>query len=168
MKANEVLKILYKHQKECMQIAFNLMYNKDQYFIEDIIQEMYLSIAEQLHNKKLKADEVIINNKPHFGIIKKTILQIIQIEAKRKNKYNKNENLEILNVASNENSKYLEEDINNLINNFYWFDKKLLKLYTKKFNSVRSLAKETKLGHVTVFEVINKCKKKIKKRLYEK
>lgn len=168
METNDVLNILHKHQEKWLQIAKNLLYKEDDQLIKDIIQEMYLSIAEQLHNKKLKADEVIINNKPHFGIIKKTILQIIQIEAKRKNKYNKNENLEILNVASNENSKYLEEDINNLINNFYWFDKKLLKLYTKKFNSVRSLAKETKLGHVTVFEVINKCKKKIKKRLYEK
>tara|TARA_R100001460_G_scaffold125_1_gene492 strand:+ start:5692 stop:6198 length:507 start_codon:yes stop_codon:yes gene_type:complete len=168
VETNDVLNILHKHQEKWLQIAKNLLYKEDDQLIKDIIQEMYLSIAEQLHNKKLKADEVIINNKPHFGIIKKTILQIIQIEAKRKNKYNKNENLEILNVASNENSKYLEEDINNLINNFYWFDKKLLKLYTKKFNSVRSLAKETKLGHVTVFEVINKCKKKIKKRLYEK
>ncbi len=168
METNDVLNILHKHQEKWLQIAKNLLYKEDDQLIKDIIQEMYLSIAEQLHNKKLKADEVIINNKPHFGIIKKTILQIIQIEAKRKNKYNKNENLEIINVATNENSKYLEEDINNLINNFYWFDKKLLKLYTKKFNSVRSLAKETKLGHVTVFEVINKCKKKIKKRLYEK
>ena len=170
MRINDVLNILYKHQEECILIAYNLMYDKEEFNVEDIIQEMYLSIAQQIKKNQLQIEEIIVNDKPHFGIVKKTIEQIIQLEANIKNKYAKDENFEIANIKSNrsESIKYLEEDINNLINEFYWFDRKLFKLYIKRFNSVRSLAKETKLGHVTVFEVINKCKKKIKKRLYEK
>mgnify|MGYP003108653845 FL=1 len=50
----------------------------------------------------------------------------------------------------------------------YWFDRKLFTLYVKQFNSIRKLAKETRLGHVTVYNTIKRAKKNIKKKLYEK
>ena len=64
------------------------------------------------------------------------------------------------------------EEFNNkvldILNGMYWFDRKLFTLYVKQFNSIRKLAKETRLGHVTVYNTIKRAKKNIKKKLYEK
>jgi hypothetical protein len=170
MKTNDVLNILHKHQEKWLQIAKNLLYKEDEQLIKDIIQEMYLSIYEQLEIGKLEAQQVIINNKPHFGIIKRTIQQIIQHQANNDNKIPKTDNVVLTNIAEEqkENIEELTTKIEEILQEMHWFDRKLFKLYVKKFNSVRTLAKETKLGHVTVYNTINKCRNNIKKKLNEK
>ncbi len=170
MKTNDVLNILHKHQEKWLQIASNLLYREDEQAVKDIIQEMYLSIYTQLEEAKLEPQQVIINNKPHFGIIKRTIQQIIQHQANNENKLPKTDNIVLTNIAEEqkENIEELTTKIEEILQDMHWFDRKLFKLYVKKFNSVRTLAKETKLGHVTVYNTINKCRNNIKKKLNEK
>ena len=170
MNANDVLNILHKYQDKWLSIATNLLYREDEQSVKDTVQEMYLVIYDQIQEDKLKAQQVIINNKPHFGIIKRTILQIIQQEANNNNKLPKDNNRILTNIADNqtENIEELTTRIEQILQDMHWFDRKLFKLYVKKFNSVRTLAKETKLGHVTVYNTINKCRNNIKKKLNEK
>ena len=170
MKKNDVLNILHKHQEKWLQIASNLLYRDDEQAVKDIIQEMYLSIYTQLEEAKLEPQQVIINNKPHYGIIKRTIQQIIQHQANNDNKIPKTDNIVLTNIAEEEkeNIEELTTKIEEILQDMHWFDRKLFKLYVKKFNSVRTLAKETKLGHVTVYNTINKCRNNIKKKLNEK
>jgi len=170
MSANDVLNILHKYQDKWLSIATNLLYRDDEQSVKDTVQEMYLVIYDQIQEDKLKAEQVIINNKPHFGIIKRTILQIIQQEANNNNKLPKDNNRILTNIADNEteNIEELTTRIEQILQDMHWFDRKLFKLYVKKFNSVRTLAKETKLGHVTVYNTINKCRNNIKKKLNEK
>jgi len=170
MSANDVLNILHKYQDKWLSIATNLLYREDEQSVKDTVQEMYLVIYDQIQEDKLKAQQVIINNKPHFGIIKRTILQIIQQEANNNNKLPKDNNRILTNIADNEteNIEELTTRIEQILQDMHWFDRKLFKLYVKKFNSVRTLAKETKLGHVTVYNTINKCRNNIKKKLNEK
>jgi len=170
MKTNDVLNILHKHQEKWLQIASNLLYREDEQAVKDIIQEMYLSIYTQLEEAKLEPLQVIINDKPHYGIIKRTIQQIIQHQANNENKLPKTDNIVLTNIAEEqkENIEELTTKIEEILQDMHWFDRKLFKLYVKKFNSVRTLAKETKLGHVTVYNTINKCRNNIKKKLNEK
>ena len=170
MSANDVLNILHKYQDKWLSIAANLLYREDEQSVKDTVQEMYLVIYDQIKEDKLKAQQVIINNKPHYGIIKRTILQIIQQEANNNNKLPKDNNRILTNIADNEteNIEELTTRIEQILQDMHWFDRKLFKLYVKKFNSVRTLAKETKLGHVTVYNTINKCRNNIKKKLNEK
>jgi len=170
MKTNDVLNILHKHQQKWLQIASNLLYREDEQAVKDIIQEMYLSIYTQLEEAKLEPQQVIINDKPHYGIIKRTIQQIIQHQANNDNKIPKTDNIVLTNIAEEqkENIEELTTKIEEILQDMHWFDRKLFKLYVKKFNSVRTLAKETKLGHVTVYNTINKCRNNIKKKLNEK
>ena len=170
MSANDVLNILHKYQDKWLSIATNLLYRDDEQSVKDTVQEMYLVIYDQIKEDKLKAQQVIINNKPHFGIIKRTILQIIQQEANNNNKLPKDNNRILTNIADNEteNIEELTTRIEQILQDMHWFDRKLFKLYVKKFNSVRTLAKETKLGHVTVYNTIKKCRNNIKKKLNEK
>lgn len=151
-------------------MAANLLYREDEQAVKDIVQEMYLCIYEQLEEVKLEPQQVIINNKPHFGIIKRTIQQIIQHQANNDSKLPKTDNIVLTNIAEEqkENIEELTTKIEEILQDMHWFDRKLFKLYVKKFNSVRTLAKETKLGHVTVYNTINKCRNNIKKKLNEK
>ena len=157
------------HNDFC-EIANNLLYKKDKKVVQDVVQEMYIRLYEQVHDGKLETQQLIINNKPHFGIIKRTIKRIIQETANKENRIPKDENAVIKNIVEEE--EFEIEEFNNkvldILNGMYWFDRKLFTLYVKQFNSIRKLAKETRLGHVTVYNTIKRAKKNIKKKLYEK
>ena len=157
------------HNDFC-EIANNLLYKKDKKVVQDIVQEMYIKLYEQVHEGKLETQQLIINNKPHFGIIKRTIKRIIQETANKENRIPKDDNAVIKNIV--EEKEFEIEEFNNkvldILNGMYWFDRKLFTLYVKQFNSIRKLAKETRLGHVTVYNTIKRAKKNIKKKLYEK
>ena len=157
------------HNDFC-EIANNLLYKKDKKVVQDVVQEMYIKLYEQVHDGKLETQQLIINDKPHYGIIKRTIERIIQETANLENRIPKDDNAVIKNIVE-ENEFELEEFNNKVIdilNGMYWFDRKLFTLYVKQFNSIRKLAKETRLGHVTVYNTIKRAKKNIKKKLYEK
>lgn len=170
MKANEVLTILYNHQQTWLLIADRLLYRNDEHTTHDIVQEMYIQIYELIQDDKLQAQQIIINNKPHFGIIKRIIEQLIQQQANNENRLPKDDNCVLNNIPQNEveNIEEITTRIEEILQDMHWFDRKLFNLYVKKFNSVRTLAKETKLGHVTVYNTINKCRNNIKKKLNEK
>ena len=170
METNKVLLILYKSHDIWIEIAKKLLYKDDDQLIKDIVQDMYLSIYDQIASGKLKAEHVIIDRKPHFGIIKRTILRIIQHQANKENRIKKNTNIVLQNIEASktENIEEIKKEINNIINELYWFDKKLFKLYVNEFNSIRKLSKATKISHVKVFNTINKCRNNIKKKLNEK
>lgn len=157
------------HNDFC-EIANNLLYKKDKKVVQDVVQEMYIKLYEQVHDGKLETQQLIINDKPHFGIIKRTIERIIQETANIENRIPKDENAVIKNIV--EENEFELEEFNNkvldILNGMYWFDRKLFTLYVKQFNSIRKLAKETRLGHVTVYNTIKRAKKNIKKKLYEK
>ena len=59
----------------------------------------------------------------------------------------------------------MESRIDEIVNTFYWFDKKLFNLYRTKHKTIRSLSKATRISHVVVHRTIAKCKKKIKEKL---
>ncbi len=157
------------HNDFC-EIANNLLYKKDKKVVQDIVQEMYIKLYEQVHEGKLETQQLIINDRPHFGIIKRTIKRIIQETANKENRIPKDDNAVIKNIV--EEKEFEIEEFNNkvldILNGMYWFDRKLFTLYVKQFNSIRKLAKETRLGHVTVYNTIKRAKKNIKKKLYEK
>ena len=170
METNKVLLILYKSHDIWIEIGKKLLYKDDDQLIKDIVQDMYLSIYDQIALGKLKAEHVIIDGKPHFGIIKRTILRIIQNQANKENRIKKNTNILLQNIEATktENIEEIKKEINNIINELYWFDKKLFKLYLNEFNSIRKLSKATKISHVKVFNTINKCRNNIKRKLNEK
>ena len=159
-----------KFHQNYLEIAKNLLYNNNSNTVDDIVQQMYLKIYDQIDDGRLEIQQLIINDKPHFGIIKRTIDQIIKQTANNENKLKRDENKTLLNIPDENEFKIDEfnDRVEEIINGMYWFDRKLFTLYIKKFNSIRKLAKETKLGHVTVYNTIKRCKIKIKKKLYEK
>jgi len=66
---DEVLSQLYRKHTTWLMMAEKML---PQYRIktaEDVVQDMYLKIYEKLKEKKLKAADIIIEGKPHYGIV---------------------------------------------------------------------------------------------------
>ena len=164
------LEILSKFHDKYLEIAENLLYNNNNNTPDDVVQQMYIKLYDQIDDGRLEIQQLIINDKPHFGIIKRTIDQIIKQTANNENKIPRDNNKSIINMTEDDEFKIEEfnDKVQKILNGMYWFDRKLFTLYVKQFNSIRKLANETKLGHVTVYNTIKRCKTNIKKKLYEK
>jgi len=76
---------------------------------------------------------------------------------------------DLKNIVEADNDSYvdIEKMVDDIVNEFYWFDKKLFNLYRKKFHSIRKLSAATNISHVVVWRTINNCIKEIKKKINE-
>jgi transcriptional regulator of aromatic amino acid metabolism len=76
---------------------------------------------------------------------------------------------DLKNIVEADNDSYvdIEKMVDDIVNEFYWFDRKLFNLYRKKFHSIRKLSAATNISHVVVWRTINNCIKEIKKKINE-
>ena len=80
---NEVLNILAQHQKKWEAMANKLLYQNTELNPIDIVQDMYIKVFDDLTNNELQIENLIVNNKPHFGIVKTILKRIIQVKSKK-------------------------------------------------------------------------------------
>lgn len=164
MDKNKVLSLLAEYHNKWIS-NINALINDKNLHAEDIVQDMYLKI----HNSKDEIlKNVIVNDKPHFGYINK-IMYNIYLQIKKEDVI-KTELKDAHTIETKEpeiNKLNIEKKIDEIVNSFYWFDRKLFNLYRKEFHTIRSLSKATKISHVVVQNTISKCKKKIKRKLNE-
>jgi len=162
---NEVLNILAQHQKKWEAMANKLLYQNTELNPIDIVQDMYIKVFDDLTNNELQIENLIVNNKPHFGIVKTILKRIIQVKSKNKNKKVRLTNTHKQIADSQEQQQDIEKKIDEVLNTMYWFDRKLFNLYRKEFHSIRKLSKATKISHATVHKTIAKCKQELKNKI---
>tara|TARA_Y100001937_G_scaffold52339_1_gene72432 strand:- start:218 stop:721 length:504 start_codon:yes stop_codon:yes gene_type:complete len=162
---NEVLNILAQHQKKWEAMANKLLYQNTELNPIDIVQDMYIKVFDDLTNNELQIENLIVNNKPHFGIVKTILKRIIQVKSKNKNKKVRLTNTHKQIADSQEQQEDIEKKIDEVLNTMYWFDRKLFNLYRKEFHSIRKLSKATKISHATVHKTIAKCKQELKNKI---
>ena len=165
MSHNEVLNILAQHQKKWEAMANKLLYQNTELNPIDIVQDMYIKVFDDLTNNELQIENLIVNNKPHFGIVKTILKRIIQVKSKNKNKKVRLTNTHKQIADSQEQQQDIEKKIDEVLNTMYWFDRKLFNLYRKEFHSIRKLSKATKISHATVHKTIAKCKQELKNKI---
>jgi len=159
---NKVLSLLAEYHNKWISNVDALI-NDENIIAEDIVQDMYLKI----HGSKDEViKKVIQNNKPHIGYVNK-ILYTMYLNAQKQEslKTELKDNHTIETKEPEINKFNIEKKIDEIVNSFYWFDRKLFNLYRKEFHTIRSLSKATKISHVVVQNTISKCKKKIKRKL---
>jgi len=164
---NDVLLILSNHQKEWEIITEKLLFSTSKLKAGDIVQDMYIKVFDDLTKDKIKPDEIIRDNKPHFGIVKNILKRTIQVKSKLEKRHLSIDQLhkEIEHKDIDEIDVNIEDKVDAVLNEMYWFDRKLFNLYRKEFHSIRSLSKATKISHVTVYKTIAKCKKLIARKV---
>ena len=146
-------------------MANKLLYQNTELNPIDIVQDMYIKVFDDLTNNELQIENLIVNNKPHFGIVKTILKRIIQVKSKNKNKKVRLTNTHKQIADSQEQQEDIDKKIDEVLNTMYWFDRKLFKLYRKEFHSIRKLSKATKISHATVHKTIAKCKQELKNKI---
>ena len=146
-------------------MANKLLYQNTELNPIDIVQDMYVKVFDDLTNNELQIENLIVNNKPHFGIVKTILKRIIQVKSKNKNKKERLTNSHKQIADSQEQQEDIDKKIDEVLNTMYWFDRKLFNLYRKEFHSIRKLSKATKISHATVHKTIAKCKQELKNKI---
>lgn len=165
MSNNDVLIILSKYQKRWEEITNNLLFSSSELKATDIVQEMYIKVFDELTKNNLQIENIIVNNKPHYGIVKNIIKRLIQVKSKNIKHHLSIEELNLQIEDTKEPVNNIDAKIDEVLKDVYWFDRKLFNLYRKEFHSIRSLSKATKISHVTVHKTISKCKKLLLKKV---
>ena len=151
MSNDEVLKILYRNHPAWLIMAERMLPKYRISTEEDVVQDMYIKIYEKLRKKKLKFTDIIIGGKPHYGIVYNTLHDIV------------------VNIHRTEPSDNLfYQSIDDVVNEFQWFHKKMFKLYSSKFQSIRKLSEATKISYKVVWKTVKECKEEIKRKINEK
>lgn len=138
--------------------AFQICGNK--FEADDLVQEMYL----KLHNyHQGKLEEMINRGVAKFVGVR--ILKQLKIDEYRKAKPIEDD---YTFIHHGEDYQELNLEINELLNELYWFDRDLFKFYVKDDYSIRSLAKETGISVNKIYQTITKVKQEIKEKCKER
>jgi len=200
MTAKECLEEISKNYDKIRKYVFwvehkNFPKNKNKYS-QDATQELFLKLHtlleyEESVEKRLQIVDSYSNLKSYS--IYRVVIQIIQKFYKRDKKYvpidfenmtrsdretfiKNYTNLSVANSKEKEikhTNHILLKEVDSLVESFYWFDRKLYRLYLYEFKTHKTrMSKATKLSRSTIYRTVKRCQVKIKSRLnksyYEK
>lgn len=163
MTDDEILNKLYRKHTSWVLMAERMMPLYYSMTAEDVVQEVYLKIYQELGNKKLKSTTIIIDGQPNYAIVYLRIRNIIA-DMMRSEKSSTPLTTDIEDKEVESAAEFYEK-IDGVVENFQWFHKKLFKLYSKEFRSIRKLSNATKISYKTVFKTVKECKEEIRKQI---
>tara|TARA_R100000231_G_scaffold77218_1_gene59835 strand:+ start:29 stop:553 length:525 start_codon:yes stop_codon:yes gene_type:complete len=163
---NNILDILIKEQDVWLKMAKTITKSSKENY-KDFLHDFYLIIFNKIQAKKILIEDITHNGSVNKAFIYKMMRNIYLDQLKKEKEKFINYNLENLLIAENKKYIDIEKKIDEIVNGFYWFDKKLFNLYRREFKSIRKLSKATKISHVVVWRTINNCIKIIKKKINE-
>ena len=135
---------------------------------KDLLHDFYIALHSKIDSKKVKINDILYNDSLNKAFIYKMMhnLFIDTIRVDKDLLIDK----DLKNIIEADNTKYVDREkvVDDIVNEFYWFDRKLFNLYRKKFHSIRKLSAATNISHVVVWRTINNCIKEIKKKIDEK
>ena len=167
MTNKEVLNELYRKHTTWILMAEKLVPEYYSVTAEDIVQDVYLKIYDELRENKLKTTTIIKEGNPHYGIMYLRIRNIV-VDMMRKDKPLYTNNKQDFEDKQIQSEAEFFENIDNVIDGFTWFHKKMFRLYSKKFQSIRKLSEATKISYKVVCKTVKECKEEIKKKINEK
>ena len=181
--SSKILDILAKRHNEWLNMAKSFKLNNSD--ANELVQEMYLRMYDYTKDvKRIMYNETEINTFyiyitlrnlyyskfTNYNKNKKTVLfsdidtekfnyimnQIVYDVDEYNDNYKKKVNLEAL-----------YNKIEDVIEEWYWYDKKLTKLYLNTDMSMRDISKETKISLSSIFNTLTNAKEKIRKESKE-
>lgn len=138
---------------------------------QDVVQESYLALY-----KYSDPDRIIKNGKVSRGYMYFTLKSLtFQLYNKKKKikKISLDDQENIIQLPAHDN---IEENeafhkicllVDEVVDDWHWYDKKLFKLYSQTDMSIRKLAAETKISWVSIFNTLKNLKLELKDKLQE-
>tara|TARA_B100001564_G_C20608519_1_gene656408 strand:- start:827 stop:1336 length:510 start_codon:yes stop_codon:yes gene_type:complete len=164
---DNILHILIRDEKTWLSMAEEIS-SGSKVLAKDLLHDFYIALHSKIDSGKVKINDILYNDSLNKAFIYKMMHNIF-IDTIRNDKDILIDK-ELKNIIEADNEPYIdiEKVVDEIVNEFYWFDKKLFNLYRKKFHSIRKLSAATNISHVVVWRTINNCIKEIKKKINEK
>ena len=161
---NNILHILVRDEDTWLSMAEEISSNS-KIQAKDLLHDFYVALHSKIDSKKVKINDILYNDSLNKAFIYKMMHNIF-IDTIRVDK-DLLIDKDLKNIIEADNTKYvdIEKVVDDIVNEFYWFDRKLFNLYRKKFHSIRKLSAATNISHVVVWRTINNCIKEIKKKI---
>jgi len=140
-------------------------------FAEDIVMESYIALT-----KYAKPEQIIKNGKVSRGYMYFTLRSLFYQYYNKKKKYKK------IRLDDHEQTWQLQHEdnieeqqayhkictmIDEVSEDWHWYDKKMWKLYSQTDMSIRKLADETNISWVSIFNTLKNLKQDIKNKIQE-
>lgn len=164
---NNILHILVRDEKVWLNMAEEISKNS-KIPPKDLLHDFYIALHSKIDSGKVKINDILYNDSLNKAFIYKMMRNIFIDTIKNDKDILINKDLKNIIKADTEPYVDIEQMVDDIVNEFYWFDKKLFNLYRKKFHSIRKLSAATNISHVVVWRTINNCIKQIKKKINEK
>jgi len=164
---NNILHILVRDEKVWLNMAEEISKNSKTP-PKDLLHDFYIALHSKIDSGKVKIKDILYNDSLNKAFIYKMMRNIFIDTIKNDKDILINKDLKNIIKADTEPYVDIEQMVDDIVNEFYWFDKKLFNLYRKKFHSIRKLSAATNISHVVVWRTINNCIKQIKKKINEK
>ena len=159
-----VIDLLYKDQNIWIKMANSIITSK-KIDAKDLIHDLYLLIYTKVDNEKIELKRIMIDNEINKAYIYTVLKNLYHDQIKKLSIVDELETNKLPIIENDNDIQLMESRIDEIVNTFYWFDKKLFNLYRTKHKTIRSLSKATRISHVVVHRTIANCKKKIKEKL---
>ena len=161
---NNILQLLVRDEDTWLSMAEEISSNS-KIQPKDLLHDFYIALHSKIDSKKVKINDILYNDSLNKAFIYKMMHNIF-IDTIRVDK-DLLIDKDLKNIIESDNTKYvdIEKVVDDIVNEFYWFDRKLFNLYRKKFHSIRKLSAATNISHVVVWRTINNCIKEIKKKI---
>jgi RNA polymerase sigma factor (sigma-70 family) len=151
-------------------------FKKKGHFHQDITQDLYLKIYEELEKVENNSTEInkfldrFYNGKT-FNLYK--VIRNMYIDMLRKEtKYKTLKKIHLENLAEDPvevkmpKAKSINQKVNDYVETLYWFDRKVFNLYRYEFSFYTTeMSKKTKLSQSTIYRTVKRCKVKINDKL---
>tara|TARA_R100000664_G_C2756634_1_gene144579 strand:+ start:3078 stop:3680 length:603 start_codon:yes stop_codon:yes gene_type:complete len=181
--------IVSKRHKEYLNIVRSFTENKDNKYVEDIVQDAYLEITE-LGAKKHKENDKRVNDKYKDLSISERILNednevnmmymwitlkrvsMNHLKQRKRNNYiiRLGQNFDKQETIDQDNEKAFEvliKKIEKEIKTWHWYDRMLFETYISNNKSMRKLSQDTKISLTSVFNTLKNCKLRLQKVIGE-
>lgn len=157
---NKILEILYKKHKQWVEIVGSFGCNKQT--AEDLTMEMYIKIAKKVEN----GTDILYNeNEVNYFYIYLT-LKTLFLDLKRKESKVKTLPIDTMRyfLADFDCTNYEDvySDIQNELNNMYWYDKKIWEII-ESGQSIAELSRKSGIPYYSLYNTYKKVKEKLKK-----
>ena len=161
---NNILHILVRDEKTWLNMAEEISSNSN-ILAKDLLHDFYIALHNKINNGKVKINDILYNDSLNKAFIYKMMRNLFLDELRKDKDLLIDKDLKNIIEADNTSYVDIEKVVDDIVNEFYWFDRKLFNLYRKKFHSIRKLSAATNISHVVVWRTINNCIKEIKKKI---
>jgi len=156
--ANEIVQEMYIRIYDYTKDIKKIMYNKTEvntFYIYITLRNLYYSNFAK-YGKSIKTRKIFLFTEMDDNSIKKVY-----------NNYFEDYESYMQTVSKKKSLDKLHEKIEQTIDSWYWYDKKLTKLYFDSGMSMRDLSKETKISLSSIFNTLTNAKEKIRQNTKE-